>query len=1435
MANFTTTKLLLFYFLITQFFIICFGGFTCPLHFGVAGGPGPCTFTTTVTTGFSPPGAQLPAVPAPCIPLGGGSFGAIRIQCLEDGTIALFAYSSGDVFCVGAASLTPVVPGVCTYIPFTDSNYNFDPSCCPSCRISGSKDTDGDVNCTILSIVTNGTTFDPRWPTTEPGILSLPQCIDGTGQGSLKITNCNSTFVTVGVFGQDGCGSFQSGHIVPNNFSCDGIGVQAICPFCTDPVPPPPPSPPPPPPPPPPPIVPTCDILLQPNVITCTGFAVILNGSAALGECMPYMGGTLSILIVECSTTKIVVNKYSNGNCGTLLSQYNLTNPTPSCIPVASGGFSIQCFNCPAPPPQPSCSILIKSTGSVDCSAGITLLGGTVPINQCVVGNLGFHFKIFGCNESFVSVGKFFECDNLIQTVVVPNDGVCHSFTGFVGIAVSCLNCTTTPFQLGPQPPAPPSPPPPCEFSVGFNTTCNSTTILAVIPTFPFSNCINITLPDLSEVFLRVRCIQQTGQLFFFFQDACINTITSGQTASSDTCVSVQTGPLFNLSIPLFFNFSSACCPPPPPVPVCGYRFGRNISCDEPFRPIPNIGGCFEFNASTITGLPGHAAAVCTATGGIQIRYYTDSTCSFPDVGFAHPATQIFPLDQCVHQQANPDGFTNAFFEINTACCVPPAVSCNVAVGDFFDPLCITGGIQPILNLAQCSIIPVANHGNLAIRSTCAGGGLDIIYHSDLNCLNSITAIPQHFAIGQCTPVANDQSITLEFEQACCPSPFVCQLKFDRSPDVNCSTSQHTINIVPNNCEIIAIDSETPLFAMLICIPGKGVAVNYFADFTCTQQVNETQFFESDQCIAVFGRPNVHLNFSSSCCAPFEPPVICPRAFCVRTAAFWASHFDNASLINFNITWPFGFIQAENTLCRYFHILGLSITPDPICTNTSFCPSRFNLILMIDILNQPANGDAWFILAKQSIATSLNIFCENPNSAPTAVAYIAANNLLLAHVCDFPILQDDPDYAEMISLANILAAHNNGSCNPEEIYCFPPCFDSCPYDISIDLFDSFQTIDPETFPICPRKCVSTVTFWATHNDGESDSHFNKSWPIFDHTTLFCESGLITCPPECLDEFDTTVLSIIQSDTNEGDAWLVLAKQFITVVLNLHCTIRHVITPTFLETGIPLAIELLETYMCSRPIYAGPIYGDFIALAHQFNSFNNGTCTECSPLCRDACPFDIDEDIIQHPCTGCVKPHNHFRHNYACTESARIHQCYSCPWPVYRSYLKCVERFNATLSRIQLSIPTELTKWCENIPISEEEEMDRTWLAVLQQTNLNEDPRVNVSHNFIVAILNILNCACDCPALNERAIIECGVLQRNISRLSDLFYRQPLGRCPRMAQITHEIEDISHGMFLWNQGRRSVRGCENNENQCHQESVVVDTYRLKLNEIVLAIP
>lgn len=380
------------------------------------------------------------------------------------------------------------------------------------------------------------------------------------------------------------------------------------------------------------------------------------------------------------------------------------------------------------------------------------------------------------------------------------------------------------------------------------------------------------------------------------------------------------------------------------------------------------------------------------------------------------------------------------------------------------------------------------------------------------------------------------------------------------------------------------------------------------------------------------------------------------------------------------------------------------------------------------------------------------------------------------------------------------------------------CSNGFLFDCDCACFSRFDVI-----PICPQNCMRSIEFWKTHNPFAVNPNFQTIWPDTDPITQLCDILQTAVCDVCADPVNIALIDLIQSET-DGDAWVMLAKQLTIMVLNTRCYFDiHFIQP-FLNAYQSQADALLAENLCDRPILEGEVFDEMVQLAIILNGFNNGTCTNCPLECSDSCAFDVGQDIVVKTiCESCIRLPEFYAFHYACTESAVTGSCSSCPWPVFNGLSKCIpaQNLRSVINNIGLLIPTEATHWCDGR--FGEDTMGRTWLEVLQQTNQDDDARVDLAQMYIAAVLGVLDCGCECSEGNVEANITCEELAINITTVTQFFYGQPFGRCPAAADITAELIEISDGMFEWLTGNLGTPACTGNKLICADNPVVMSTF------------
>lgn len=623
-------------------------------------------------------------------------------------------------------------------------------------------------------------------------------------------------------------------------------------------------------------------------------------------------------------------------------------------------------------------------------------------------------------------------------------------------------------------------------------------------------------------------------------------------------------------------------------------------------------------------------------------------------------------------------------------------------------------------------------------------------------------------------------------------------------------------------------------------------------------------------CLIIPSAPSLNFTTFLDCNCPDEgfefpfnpPPPICPTD-CTRSSVFWVSHNPEQTNINLNFPWP---IYTPTTLLCNTGLIN--------CTAIGPCAqaSNFNLLTILQIDPQ---GDAWLVLLKEVIATQLNRNCCPTCLFPPSVEaqYNLALTVIRDNMCTHPIYPlNEPLYSFVVIPAlNSLDSYNSGMTNNS---CSPgPCPNVCPDDCPFNLTDALIVDSLVEIPICPRDCSRTPTFWATHYNGSSNTNLNATWPILTPTMGICQ--LIACPPnDCaitdIPPHNDPLILILQSVAN-GDAWLILAKQYITFRLNAFCATDVTFPTNFFASYITEIEFFLTTYICNpnRPLvinelsgkdsinlalFPHPAFGQMINLSIILDSFNNGTFNSSETLaqCGDSCLYNITKDIfhivpITPPipiCAGCSRPYEYFKNHHACIDlqkppiqSLTVSNCTeSCPWPIFHSYMKCTGPLNVTLSLLNLRIPTEMTPWCDDaLELSEIIHMGQSWLQIMQRPLPTQplDLRFEIAHNFITAVLNVLNCACDCPVANITDTVACEAIERNITIIDRFFNQQlPHRYCPTRKMITAEILEISLGMKLWSSGLNGGKPCADGEFECHKEPLAVNPMELLNGESVL---
>lgn len=935
------------------------------------------------------------------------------------------------------------------------------------------------------------------------------------------------------------------------------------------------------------------------------------------------------------------------------------------------------------------------------------------------------------------------------------------------------------------------------------------------------------------------------------------------------------------------------------------------------------------------------------------------------------PIEKCIPIDALKTIGTPPNGADGLHIFMDIQCCPnPPEIVCLEHNG--------ACGLRNNIPLRTCVRVPdipevrymfltCEYYGALGSNFTIStfANQTNIVYYSDPNCDQTNfpnpptvpTAIAsQAIPINTCSLVDPQLSLTERFRIETCPSRTGgCPIVVGPPPPPGAPPPPPQPPPIPPGvfqCNVLpGCENVTPILSALVlnqCLDVHFSAFPFWKLVYCDPDIIIVETWSGVGCTVsrlLRTLSNHACSFSHfiDCNCPAgllpPPPEICPQT-CVRPPSFWAQHNSDATEFNFITDWPV--FTTTTQFCTL-----------PAVTCLGVCPG-VSTIDLVTILQADPDGDAWLVLAKQVISTLLNRACTDIITLVEEGFDVAnflyssellqAEVLLGAQICNRPIFLG-PVFNTMVALAQTLNAYNNGTCDG----CFQElCEDGCFYSIGEDLTPIFLFGNE---PICPRNCSRPPSYWATHFVSNENPNFNLTWPTqFTPDTAICTLLLLPaapCPLCTNATVNQTALDILQLDA-DGDAWVVLAKQYITFLLNLNCSslekvptgfcnvtsgntsacdlfpllsnvtigqcsaitvtgnlVRYVdvtcindqpntaifsnpictvaVEPTQafdpnvceqvdassiwlrfrcceLTTLIDPAKLFLSTRICDRPILAGdPDYDAMIALAITLNGFNNGTSNSTSafPLCGDTCPYNISADIevptIPVPsllCAGCVRSTDYFRHHHGCLErdstsplSNNISRCNaSCPWPLFHSWTKCVAKMNVTLAALELQVPLETTRWCDSVSVVDSPPMGESWLEVLQRDPVvllsdedeNEDRgieddniRIKIAQNYITAILNVLNCACDCPTANVAALAACDALEHNITLIDRFFNTRPRRRCPARSAVTDEIVAISDGMERWSSGLTLADGrlCTTDEFKCRREPIVVNTRQL----------
>ncbi len=116
-------------------------------------------------------------------------------------------------------------------------------------------------------------------------------------------------------------------------------------------------------------------------------------------------------------------------------------------------------------------------------------------------------------------------------------------------------------------------------------------------------------------------------------------------------------------------------------------------------------------------------------------------------------------------------------------------------------------------------------------------------------------------------------------------------------------------------------------------------------------------------------------------------------------------------------------------------------------------------------------------------------------------------------------------------------------------------------------------------------CTRTMGYWKTHNESAKKKPLRIDWPSpYDEDDLMC---------------GRTLLSILGSPSH-GDAWIILAHQYIAAALNVASGAS---TPASVDTALASAKSFLLANCGGIPASAAP---QAIALAELLDSYNHGS-------------------------------------------------------------------------------------------------------------------------------------------------------------------------------------------------------------------------------------
>ena len=347
------------------------------------------------------------------------------------------------------------------------------------------------------------------------------------------------------------------------------------------------------------------------------------------------------------------------------------------------------------------------------------------------------------------------------------------------------------------------------------------------------------------------------------------------------------------------------------------------------------------------------------------------------------------------------------------------------------------------------------------------------------------------------------------------------------------------------------------------------------------------------------------------------PPPVCEDK-CTLTQGYWKNHHSEKGTCPpaVDCTWP-------------------------ICPETGVT-AELSVICLLNwrtIIATPTQGSAWFILAHQYIAASLNLKdgrCAESTSAVIISTLAAAKEKL--EICSLMSASpSSPMGTSMVALARILDDYNNGLVGPEH------CEDDGGSDPGTgdDDDDEEEPCDPqncgartcriveicefETPPVCDGDtgmmccecenrtfedgcCTRTRGYWSTHNavvcpgppPPKTNCTATSGWVGGAENNLICENtaGVVSW---------VNVFNIPNNagcPNNGGNAWNQLAAQWVAASLNvLH---NEVCVTIDIAQALNDATALLEANCVPRCIVPGSTDAMLAEQAKNvLDAFNNG--------------------------------------------------------------------------------------------------------------------------------------------------------------------------------------------------------------------------------------